>query len=111
MNVVNQSRPTYQVLYKSQIQVPMTKPKSNQTLKKRTVKPRRLELVVPNEPQSESHEKSESQSESEGEKTMAKTEFTEGIFWRPTMSIPNSTVKIKPSRKRPARKLVKPRLA
>ena len=42
---------------------------------------------------------------------MAKTEFTEGIFWRPAVSMPNSTVKKKPGQKRTARKLVKPSLA
>ena len=36
---------------------------------------------------------------------MSKSEFTEGIFWRPTVSLPNSTVRTKRGRKRPAKQL------
>ena len=71
----------------------------------------RQELIVPKESQSESDKQSEyneSPSESESEKKVSKTEFTEGIFWRPTVSLPNSTVKTKPGRKRPAKQLVQP---
>ena len=57
-------------------------------------------MVVPNKSQTESDENSEI----EGEKPVAKTEFTEGILWRPTESMPNSTVKNKPGPKRSARK-------
>ena len=60
--------------------------------------------MVRNESQSESDEKSESQYESEDETPAEKTEFTEGIFWRLTVSMPNTTIKIKLGRKKPSRK-------
>ena len=47
-------------------------PNSQKKVQKRTVQPSRQEVVVPNEPQSESDEKSEPQSESEVEKPAAK---------------------------------------
>ena len=76
------------------------------------VKQSKQDLVVESdESQSESEWKSASQSASEGENRAAKTKFTEGIFWRPTVSMPNSMVKIKPGQKRPARKLIKSSLA
>ena len=85
MIVANQNRPTSPVQEsntnsedEAQIQ-----PNSRKKVQKKTVKPRRQVLVVPNESQSEIDKKSESQFESEAEKPVAKTEFTEGIFWRP----------------------------
>ena len=69
MIVAKPNRPTNQVRCNNQIQVPRMKHKSNQTFekrfKKKTVNLSRQELVVPNESQSGSDEKSESQSESE----------------------------------------------
>ena len=68
-------------------------------------------VVESDESQSESESKSASHSVSEDENRATKTKFTEGIFWRPTVSMPNSTVKIKTGQKRPARKLIKFSLA
>ena len=77
-------------------------PDPRKKVQKKTVKPSRQELVVPNESQSESESKFES------EKPAMKPEFTEGIFWRPTVSLPNSMVKTKPGHKQPAKQLVQP---
>ena len=80
-------------------------PNSRKQIQRKNAKPSKL-AIVSDVSQSENEGKSESQSESEGAKQAAKTQFTEGVLWRPSTSMHNSTVKTKPNRKRPARKLV-----
>ena len=67
-------------------------------------------MLVPDKSQPESSDSSESQSETELESDTeaVKTKFTQGIFWRPIVSKPKPTVKIKSKKILKNKKLATP---